>query len=148
MQLGAIAVMWVLLFAAAYSLASGSSTRSPAPTSALATGSPVDSSALVGGASSHAKLVKVVSLPSVAGVPPLKLAPAPHNSRPAATVVASRPVTVTPVVPVTPVSSRPVVQPPVTSTPSSSGTQHSSSGSSHSTGSSGQSGTGTVSGGG
>jgi uncharacterized membrane protein YgcG len=148
-EVGAIAVMWVLLFAAAYSLASGSGAQAGPATPVLATGSPVGASSAIGG-SAPAKPVSIVALPNVPGAPNLKLAPKP---KPHVIAVVSRPVVVAPVVRVapTPVVERPpvVVTPPVVTHPvAPTGSHPTSTGSTHSSGSSSQTGTGTVSGGG
>ena len=148
-ELGGIAVMWVRLFAAAYSLGSGSPSGAQAgvPASQLATGSPVTAGTATA-PSTPAKHVSIVTLAGVPSAPALKLAPKP-KAKPRVTVVVSRPVVVPPVV----VSSPTTVaeQPPpvvVTPPPSTGGSKSTSTGSSHSSGSSSQSGSGTVSGGG
>ena len=148
LELGAIALMWVLLFAAAYSLASGAGSHGGVATSVLATGSPAGAGAVVGGAAAQTKSPTLVTLPSVPTAPALKLVATPPKRKPRVTVVVSAPVRVTPVVPVVSrpsVPVAPVIERPVTVPPASSGTHRTSSGSG---GSSSSSQTGTVSGGG
>jgi hypothetical protein len=142
-QIAAIAVVWVLLFAAAYALASRSGTKTQAQISPLATGAPVAATTALASNPATPKPATIVGLPSAPGAPALKLKakpkPAVHT-----TASVSRPVVTAPVTRTQSASPPVTVTPPPVTTPPPSTTHSTGSGS----GSTGQTGTGTVSGGG